>query len=94
MANEYGLEKSLELELERVLRDAFPHDQIVPVAKGVHGGDVIHRVMTPTLQYCGTIPNPAINPAGCGTTANPQTWRQVTIITTPRYARFQMQFDF
>jgi len=46
------------------------------------------------LQYCGTIPNPAINPAGCGTTANPQAWRQVTNITTPRFARFQVQFDF
>ena len=46
------------------------------------------------LQYCGTVPNPAINPAGCGTTANPQVWRQVTNITTPRFARFQVQFDF
>jgi hypothetical protein len=46
------------------------------------------------LQYCGTIPNAAINPAGCGTTANPQVWRQVTNITTPRFARFQVQFDF
>jgi hypothetical protein len=46
------------------------------------------------LQYCGTVPNPAINPGGCGTTANPQVWRQVTNITTPRFARFQVQFDF
>jgi hypothetical protein len=46
------------------------------------------------LQYCGTIPNAAINPGGCGTTANPQVWRQVTNITTPRFARFQVQFDF
>jgi hypothetical protein len=46
------------------------------------------------LQYCGTIPNPAINPQACGTTANPQVWRQVTNITTPRFARFQVQFDF
>jgi hypothetical protein len=46
------------------------------------------------LQYCGTIPNPAINPQGCGTVGNPIVWRQVTNITTPRFARFQMQFDF
>jgi hypothetical protein len=45
----------LELELERLLRQTFPHDQILPVAKGVHGGDVVHRVMTPTLQHCGSI---------------------------------------
>lgn len=45
----------LELELERMLRTTFPHDQITPVPKGVHGGDVVQRVMTPTGSVCGTI---------------------------------------
>jgi hypothetical protein len=45
----------LELELEDMLRAAFPHDVVEPVPKGVHGGDVVQKVMTPALQYCGTI---------------------------------------
>ena len=34
-----------ELELESLLRSTFPLDSIEPVAKGEHGGDVIHRVV-------------------------------------------------
>ena len=45
----------LELEVEEVLRSAFPLDLIEPVAKGKRGADVIHRVMTPTGQTCGTV---------------------------------------
>lgn len=43
-----------ELELESLLRSAFPQDSVEPVPKGEHGGDVIHRVMGP-IGLCGTI---------------------------------------
>ena len=44
-----------ELELESLLRYAFPQDSIEPVPKGEHGGDVIHKVAGPNGQHCGTI---------------------------------------
>ncbi|MBM4400502.1 MAG: DUF2130 domain-containing protein [Crenarchaeota archaeon] len=44
-----------ELELEDLLRTKFPRDTIEPVPKGEHGGDVIHRVIGPFGQTCGTI---------------------------------------
>lgn len=44
-----------ELELETVLRTKFPRDTIEPVPKGEHGGDVLHRVIGPLCQPCGTI---------------------------------------
>jgi hypothetical protein len=45
----------MELELEALLRTRFPRDTIEPVAKGVHGGDVLHHVLGPIGQACGTI---------------------------------------
>jgi len=45
----------LELELESLLRGRFPHDRIDPVPKGEFGGDVLHRVISPVGQMCGTI---------------------------------------
>lgn len=44
-----------ELELETMLTSKFPLDQISPVAKGEHGGDVLHRVAGSFGQACGTI---------------------------------------
>lgn len=44
-----------ELELEALLTSKFPLDQIQPVAKGEHGGDVLHRVASSFGQPCGTI---------------------------------------
>ncbi len=44
----------LELALEEQLRRRFAHDAIEPVAKGVHGGDVLQRVID-AGQVCGTI---------------------------------------
>ena len=44
-----------ELELESLLRSAFPQDTFEPVPKGEHGGDVIHKVAGPNGQNCGTI---------------------------------------
>ena len=45
----------LELELESIRAGKFPHDRIEPVPKGEHGGDILHRVITPTGVGCGTI---------------------------------------
>lgn len=44
-----------ELELENLLRTKFPFDAIEPVPKGEFGGDVLHRVRTPSGQASGTI---------------------------------------
>jgi hypothetical protein len=44
-----------ELELEALLTAKFPRDSILPVPKGEFGGDVLHRVVGPTNQLCGTI---------------------------------------
>lgn len=47
--------EALELQLETVLRAKFPRDLVEPVPKGEYGGDVLHRVVGPTGQVCGTI---------------------------------------
>ncbi|MDQ3563950.1 MAG: DUF2130 domain-containing protein [Pseudomonadota bacterium] len=44
-----------ELDLESLLSARFPRDTIEPVPKGEHGGDVLHRVIGPLGQLCGTI---------------------------------------
>jgi hypothetical protein len=44
-----------ELELEGLLKLNFPTDTIDPVPKGEFGGDVLHRVIGPLGQACGTI---------------------------------------
>src|SRR6202034_1425658 len=44
-----------ELELESLLRVKFPRDIVEPICKGEVGGDVLHRVMSPHGQLCGTI---------------------------------------
>ena len=44
-----------ELELEALLTAKFPYDQIQPVPKGEHGGDVLQRVVSGFGQPCGTI---------------------------------------
>jgi hypothetical protein len=44
-----------ELELESLLRTKFMRDTIDPVPKGEFGGDVLHRVIGPLGQHCGTI---------------------------------------
>jgi hypothetical protein len=47
--------EAFEIELEAVLRAKFPRDIIEPVPKGEFGGDVLHRVVGPSGQICGTI---------------------------------------
>lgn len=44
-----------ELELESLLRAKFPFDAIQPVPKGEFGGDVLHRVVSPSGQPSGTL---------------------------------------
>ena len=44
-----------ELELESILRNKFPGDQVEPIPKGEFGGDVLQRVIGPAGQLCGTI---------------------------------------
>jgi hypothetical protein len=45
----------LELQLEELLRSAFPMDQIEPVPKGFNGADIIQRVINRSGRACGTI---------------------------------------
>lgn len=47
--------EALEIELESQLRARFVRDLIEPVPKGEFGGDVLHRVVGPAGQTCGTI---------------------------------------
>ncbi|MEK7534653.1 MAG: DUF2130 domain-containing protein [Patescibacteria group bacterium] len=45
----------LELELEKMLSIAFPHDDTEPVAKGISGADIKHTVKSPKGTICGVI---------------------------------------
>src|SRR3984893_608898 len=45
----------LELQLEELLRSAFPMDQIEPVPKGFNGADIVQKVMSRSGRMCGTI---------------------------------------
>jgi hypothetical protein len=45
----------MELELEDLLRDAFPHDTINAIPVGAHGGDILQRVHDQTGLDCGSI---------------------------------------
>src|SRR3990167_5469886 len=45
----------LELELEKVLKAAFPGDNIQPVPKGVRGADLIQEVINKNGIFCGII---------------------------------------
>lgn len=44
-----------ELQIESILRQAFPRDTIDPVPKGEYGGDAVHRVFGEGAQCCGSI---------------------------------------
>lgn len=45
----------LELDLEMMLKEAFPHDDIEPVGKGVMGSDIRQVVKSPRGTICGSI---------------------------------------
>ena len=45
----------LELELEKILKAEFLHDEIAPVPTGVTGADIIQKVIDRTGRACGQI---------------------------------------
>ena len=45
----------LELELENLLKASFPYDEIIPVAKGINGADVLQKVKDRNGNSCGII---------------------------------------
>lgn len=45
----------MEISLEELLRQQFPFDEITPVPKGIHGGDVIQTIRDGSAVICGTI---------------------------------------
>jgi hypothetical protein len=45
----------LELELEDVLRECCPWDEVSPVPRGVRGADVLHKVKSKSGLLCGQI---------------------------------------
>jgi hypothetical protein len=47
--------EGVEVELETVLRQSFPIDDIAPVNKGVRGADIVHTVRTPNGTDCAAI---------------------------------------
>ncbi len=44
-----------EMELEALLAAKFPSDLVEPVPKGEFGGDILHKVLSPSGQQCGTL---------------------------------------
>lgn len=44
-----------ELEFESLLAQQYPNDKIVPVGKGVKGGDIIHEIWDSKGNYVGKI---------------------------------------
>jgi hypothetical protein len=44
-----------ELELESILATKFPADLMEPVPKGEFGGDILHEVLSPSGQQCGSL---------------------------------------
>jgi hypothetical protein len=45
----------LELDLETVLKNHFPADEIKPVPKGIRGADVVQTIVNSNQQICGTV---------------------------------------
>ncbi|OGG02293.1 hypothetical protein A2W14_01015 [Candidatus Gottesmanbacteria bacterium RBG_16_37_8] len=45
----------LELQLEKILKTAFPNDEIVPVEKGIRGADIIQKVWDSRGNFSGSI---------------------------------------
>lgn len=44
-----------EMELEALLAAKFPADLVEPVPKGEFGGDILHKVLSPSGQQCGAL---------------------------------------
>jgi hypothetical protein len=45
----------MELEIEKILKNTFPQDEVKEVPKGITGADVIHIVKNNSGRPCGTI---------------------------------------
>lgn len=45
----------MEVELEKLLGQTFPFDEISEVVKGVNGADILHKVRNLQMYDCGTI---------------------------------------
>ncbi|MDJ1466194.1 DUF2130 domain-containing protein [Xanthocytophaga flava] len=45
----------LELVLENMLKESFPHDVIEEIGKGILGGDIVQTVNTPFGKSCGIL---------------------------------------
>lgn len=44
-----------ELDIEAILKEQFPYDEIVPVPKGIRGADALQIVKMPSGAVCGSI---------------------------------------
>lgn len=44
-----------ELDIESILKEQFPHDDIMPVPKGIRGADALQIVKMPSGTVCGSI---------------------------------------
>ena len=47
--------EAFELEFEQLLQQQYPHDKVMPVGKGIKGGDIIQEVWDSTGNYAGKI---------------------------------------
>jgi hypothetical protein len=45
----------LELEIESLLKQKFPSDEVVPISNGIRGADLLHLVRIASGLICGTI---------------------------------------
>lgn len=45
----------MEVELEKLLAQTFPFDEITSVGKGANGADILHKVRNHQMADCGTI---------------------------------------
>src|SRR5262249_43328564 len=44
-----------ELELEKLLKNEYPYDEVMPVAKGINGADILFSVRNDSHVVCGKI---------------------------------------
>lgn len=47
--------EAFELEFEQLLQQQYPHDKIMPVGKGIRGGDIVQEVWDSNGEYAGKI---------------------------------------
>ena len=67
-----------ELELENIIKNAFPFDIVEEIRKGVRGADVLQTVITRTGQICGKIIWEAKRAVKIGQTIGSQNLRMIS----------------